>query len=65
LGSDAYADPSVAERTLGDYLHPRRPGSVTILVNAVSREIGADAAPWSFYRLVTFVAGLERERRET
>jgi hypothetical protein len=64
VGDPSHADPSVGERSLGDYLDPSRPGGATALVNAASRECGTDAAAWRWARLVTFVASLERERRE-
>lgn len=54
----------VWERGVGSLLDPTRPGSVMEVVNAVSREVGGDAGGWRVDRLLSMVAGLEREARE-
>lgn len=54
-------NPGVYERTIGDLLDPYRTGSAMHVVNAVSREMGVDAASWRVDRLLSMVAGLERE----
>lgn len=62
-GAPETADPSVSERTVGDYLDPQRPGSATTLVNTVSRVCGVDAAGWTWPRIVNMAAGVEQERK--
>ena len=61
---EAPRTPRTAERTLGDLLHPSRPGRPTHVVNAVSREVSADVAPWRWERVLSFYAALEREAAE-
>lgn len=64
VGEGVYEPPGVAGRTLGDMVDPTRPGRVTDLVNAVSRELGSDAKGWRYDRLVSMGAQLEREAQE-
>jgi hypothetical protein len=54
----------VADRRFADLVDPTRPGRVTDIVNAASREVGTDAKDWRVDRLVSMVAQLEREARE-
>lgn len=63
-GEGDAAPPATVERTLGDLLHPGRPGRTTHVVNAVSRSVSADVAPWRYERILSFYAGLEAESRE-
>lgn len=66
FGTEEASDPpGAAERSIGDLLDPTRPGSVTDLINAVTKETGIDAAGWSVTRLLRMVARLEREAKET
>jgi len=51
----------MSERTVGDLLHPARPGRPTTAVNAVSQSVSMDVAPWRFERIMQFYAGLERD----
>jgi len=43
---------------------PTRPGTITGLVNAVSREVSADVADWRLGRLLMMSGQMEREARE-
>lgn len=63
FGTGDFSDPNPIQRTLGDYVDPTRPGSVRWVVNAVSREVGADAKDWDVARLVEMVGQIARERR--
>lgn len=60
-GEGTFEDPSVYNRTLGDLVSPARSGSMTDVVNAVTREVGTDAAEWPVGRLVSMLAGMEHE----
>lgn len=60
---DDYADPTVMERTLGDYLDPTRTGCLTDIVNRVSQVVGADVQEWRVDRLLRMVAGVEQSRQ--
>ena len=63
-GEGDFREPSVAERTIGDLLDPRRPGRVVDLVNAAARETGLRVEGWRVDRLLSMVSGLEAEARE-
>lgn len=62
-GEGEYADPRTHERTLGDLLHPARPGRIVSVVNAAAREVATDPAAWSVHRLLDLYATLEAEAR--
>lgn len=64
FGEGDYSDPGMHERTLGDLLHPARPGRVVDVVNRVSMEVGGDVAEWRLVRVVSLFASLQREARE-
>lgn len=55
--------PPTTQRTLGDLLHPMRPGRPTHIVNAVSRSVSADTATWRYERTLAYYAGLEAQQR--
>lgn len=63
VGPDAAAV-SLSDRTLGDLVDPTRPGRMLSLVNAVSADIGTDAAGWTVDRLLAYAATLEQRDRE-
>jgi hypothetical protein len=63
-GEGEYADPRTHERTLGDLLHPARPGRTVSVVNAAAREVATDPAAWTLDRLLDLYATLEAEARE-
>lgn len=63
-GEGTFRDPSVYDRTLGDLVSPARSGSVTDVVNTVTRTVGLDAAEWPLSRLVSMVAGMEQEQAQ-
>lgn len=62
VGPDAAAV-EVADRSLGDYLTPTRPGRILHLVNAVSADLGTDAADWSVERILSYAAELDRREQ--
>jgi len=63
-GEGTFRDPSVRDRTLGDLVSPARTGSVTDVVNVVTREVETDAADWPLSRLVSMVRGMEHEAEQ-
>lgn len=63
-GEGDFSEPRVAQRLLGDFLHPGRPATPTHVVNTVSAEVGADVAGWRFERVLSFYGGLERRASE-
>jgi len=63
-GSPDHTNPTSADRTLADLIDPTRPGSVMVMVNATSREVGQDVAQWSFMRIWGLYVQLETEARE-
>lgn len=64
LGEGDYSDPTLAERTLGDYLDPHRPGSTMQLCNAAARDVGQPVDTWPYARLVRLVATIQREAQQ-
>jgi len=62
VGPDAAAV-SLSDRTLGDLVDPTRPTRMLHLVNAVSADIGTDAAGWTVDRLLAYAAELEQRER--
>lgn len=63
-GEGQYNLPGVVARTLGDLVMPLRPLRVVDVVNAVSKEVGADVAGWRVSRVWALYAQLEREAEE-
>jgi len=61
LGEGDYTPPKLYERTLGDILHPARPGRAVDVVNAASREVGTDVAGWRFERVLSMHAAIDAE----
>jgi len=62
-GADESGDgPGLAGRTVGDLVDPTRAGSVTAVVNLVTRAVGTDAAGWGVPRLVGMAGQIEHDR---
>lgn len=62
-GTGSAATPDPHERPLGDFLAPDRPGRMADLVNAVTRDLRQDVAPWSVERILGMVALMVQQGR--
>jgi len=62
-GEGEYADPEPYERTLGDYVLPFRPVSVTTMCNVVTLESDANAEAWRLPRILSMVRTINQRGR--
>lgn len=61
-GTDAPPiEPDLVDRGTAALVDPTKPGSMTTVVNAVTREVGMDVADWNAGRIVNMAAQIQAE----